>query len=591
VDWKTQLAETEDEYLIGLANKGIVKRAYKDKETAAVKITKMADEAVLQVDEETVTLCLPLGKSKCTCPSRSICRHIILGILALKETVLADLSESADTKETDSSSESSPQKQLQDEILSCPEKMLYKAMGARRLTSFLNKVKENIRPETEESSVLTMHLPGENITVKLLYPLEYSSCTCHKKELCPHKAEAILWYKLKAGALSLKELEESQQKESPISPEQVKDTAAQIKAYLEELMATGLSRISSDVIDSLERFAIISHNAGLADFERSFRTLGTLYQSYLKRQASFQAADLMKKLTKLYQKAVTLLDAEDISTLTRETGEFQAEYLPAGDLELIGITMEHFKDAAGYEGDTVYFLETGSNQWYTYTVARPVFYDQKKKWGRAQKSEAPWGLTCSLENLILLKIRLSNAKCDARRRLSSSKETKGEILSNSRPDPEAVPGWYYEDFRKLFSEQITGQMPLPANFVSQDQKDTQPEPEKSAWGRDLVFIRPAFCEKAVFSDTGQSLSMSLYDRKKREIILELAYSKEDAESIRYLEKIQEDKPPCFIGKIYLRDGRIRLLPLDVWSYSSEYNEQQIVASVPCGDLSVLCNGQ
>ncbi len=344
-----------------------------------------------------------------------------------------------------------------------------------------------------------------------------------------------------------------------------------MKDYLEELMATGLSRVSPDVTDSLERFAIISHNAGLADLERAFRGLGTLYQSYLSRQASFLTADLMKKLTGLYSGVNILLETEDITLLAKEAGTFHADYLTAGNLNLIGITMEHFKDAAGYEGETVYFLETDSNRWYTYTVARPVFYDQRKKWGKPQKSEAPWGLACSLENLIMLRIHLNNAKCDERRRLSSSKETKGEILGNFQPDPEAVPGWYYEDFGKLFSEQITKQMhisaaPVPESAM-QPAVDELPETEQSVWGRDLVLIQPAFCEKAVFSETDQMLLMSLYDREKREIILELAYSKEEAKNIRYLEKIKEDSPPCFIGKIYLRDGRIRLIPVDTWRCS------------------------
>ena len=92
VNWKKQLAEIDDEYLIGLTNKGIVKRAYKDKETAVVKILKSEEEAALQVDGETVILCFPLGDSRCSCPSRSICKHIILGILYLKEqTVHSDM--------------------------------------------------------------------------------------------------------------------------------------------------------------------------------------------------------------------------------------------------------------------------------------------------------------------------------------------------------------------------------------------------------------------------------------------------------------------------------------------------------------------
>lgn len=611
VNWKTQLAETGDEYLIGLTNKGTVKRAYKDKESACVKIMETAEEAILQVDGETVTLRIPLGESKCTCPSRSICRHIILGILVLKESlsdnaeVLSEEERSPDSDEKNAAAEfsdntspeqdkaaespedssetkmktsdtagaagSSMQEQLWKEILSYPEKALCRTMGARHLASFLNKADSNIRPEIEESSVFTIRLPGQNTTVKLLSPLEYSSCTCHKKELCIHKAEAILWCKLKAGALSLKDLDEARKKEIPVDPKQVKDAASQMKDYLEELMATGLSRVSPDVTDSLERFAIISHNAGLADLERAFRGLGTLYQSYLSRQASFLTADLMKKLTGLYSGVNILLETEDITLLAKEAGTFHADYLSAGNLNLIGITMEHFKDAAGYEGETVYFLETDSNRWYTYTVARPVFYDQRKKWGKPQKSEAPWGLACSLENLIMLRIHLNNAKCDERRRLSSSKETKGEILGNFQPDPEAVPGWYYEDFGKLFSEQITKQMhisaaPVPESAM-QPAVDELPETEQSVWGRDLVLIQPAFCEKAVFSETDQMLLMSLYDREKREIILELAYSKEEAKNIRYLEKIKEDSPPCFIGKIYLRDGRIRLIPVDTWRCS------------------------
>ena len=529
MDWSKQLAEINDEYLTGLTNKGIVKRAYKDKETSTVKILKTEEEASVQVDDETVVLRIPLGESMCSCPSRSICKHIILGILVLKE-------QARDTAE----SNTSIQQKVWDEIISFPEKDLYKIMGTRRLSLFYKKVTGNIRPEIEESSVFTLQIPGEATTVKLLSPLQYSSCTCHKKELCAHKAEAILWCKHKAGALSLKELEQFLKKDEPNHPEQIKNAAAQMKECLEELMATGLSRIPPDVTDSLERLAIISHNTGLPDFEKGFRSLCTFYESYLSRQASFQTMDLMRALSKLYLRTVDLLDREDPASPVGGQGEFRAEYLPVGDLSLFGITIEHFEDAAGYEGETVYFLEETTKKWYTYTVARPVFYDTKRKWGKPQKAEAPWGLNCSLEKLIHLQLYLREAKSDERRRLSSSRETRGDIIGTMEPWPEALSHWYYEDFEKLFQEQI---------------------PNKIG---DLVFLQPAFCDRAIFSKTQQALSMTLYDNKKREVLLELAYSKEDSGSIRYLEKIREDAPPCFIGKIYLRDGRIRMEPVDVW---------------------------
>lgn len=562
-DWKKELAKIDDEYLTGLTNKGTVKRAHKDRETAIVKILKTGEDAALQVDGETVILSIPLGESKCSCPSRSICRHILLGILVLKEQ-MAD----AGKEEKDTGAEEKNRERLKKEILDFPEKDLYRVMGSRRLTAFLNKSGKGAVPEIEESSVFTVHLPGENMTVKLLSPLEYSSCSCHKKELCAHKAEAILWCKLKFGALPLKDLEESRKKDIPIDPDQMKNTASQMKNYLEELMASGLSRISPDVTDSLERLAIISHNAGLADFEKSFRALASLYQSYLSRQASFLTLDLVKALTGLYSRVNVLLKTGDIALLAAQAGDFRADYSSVGDLDLTGITIEHYKDASGYEGETVYFLESKLGRWYTYTTARAVFYDNRKKWGRPQKAEAPWGLACSLENLTALRIHLTNAKCDERRRLSSTKETKGEILGNRSSDPEEIPGWYYEDFRRLFSEQIVKQFDLSAEpaakFSAQATTDLPPESAKNIRGRDLVFIQPAFCEKAVFSGTEQTLTMILYDNEKREIILELPYSREDARNIRYLEKIREDDPPCFIGKVYLRDGRIRLIPVDTW---------------------------
>ena len=73
IDWNKHLAEIEEEYLIGLTNKGIVKRACKDKEKADIKILKLEEEAALQVDGETVILSIPLGESKC----RNLCTAIL----------------------------------------------------------------------------------------------------------------------------------------------------------------------------------------------------------------------------------------------------------------------------------------------------------------------------------------------------------------------------------------------------------------------------------------------------------------------------------------------------------------------------------
>ncbi|MDE7014836.1 MAG: hypothetical protein K2P19_09220, partial [Kineothrix sp.] len=95
-DWKEILKEADEDYLIGIANKGIVKRAYKDKKEGGYEVLSSGDEAVVRVGGETVQIKNPLGGSTCTCPSRTVCRHVVLGILALKERMGEEPEEGAE---------------------------------------------------------------------------------------------------------------------------------------------------------------------------------------------------------------------------------------------------------------------------------------------------------------------------------------------------------------------------------------------------------------------------------------------------------------------------------------------------------------
>ena len=91
-NWQSILQEIDDDYLIGISNKGIVKRAYKDMETVSCNtmqdIFSAEDEIEVHVGEEIVQIKLPFGESTCSCPSRSICRHVVQGILPLKAAII-----------------------------------------------------------------------------------------------------------------------------------------------------------------------------------------------------------------------------------------------------------------------------------------------------------------------------------------------------------------------------------------------------------------------------------------------------------------------------------------------------------------------
>ncbi len=596
-NWKEWLKEIDDDYLIGISNKGLVKRAYKDKEAGDYEVLSMEEEAGVRVGEETVQVRYPLGESGCSCPSRTICRHVILGILAVKEqtqaegTNVSEKTEDADggaaetageeqnaetetgvadtVQDTEAGTiEKPPLTELEAEIAAYPFASLQKILGVRYLQAMISDVRSMQRPEITKTSIITVKLPRKEQTVKLLSPLEYSTCTCHKKEFCVYKAAAVLWYQLEHNMTTLDELEKETGDKTEYEIGQIREAARQMKEFLEELLDTGLARVSPDVLEYLERLAIISHNAKLARFEGYWRALYDSYGNYLKRKASFRIRDLMQQTARLYRRVELLLAAENSEQVFRLAGEFKSDYIPIGNLDLIGIAMEHFESQTGYAGETIYFLEEHTKEWYTYTSARPMFYDKSGRAGWQGKAPSPWGLPVSLVDLTEARIHLQGARSDGHGRLSSSQETKGELAGDRRYENRLhtsdLGGWYYQDFGKLFDEQI-GQK-KPKWLREQTGADGgEAEGEESDGGDKLrfVFLRPDSCAKAVFSETEQRLYMSLFDAAGREVVIEVAYSKREAWGIRYLERLREKRRPCFFGRIYLRDGRIRMYPISV----------------------------
>ena len=77
----TALRDADESYLVGMSNKGLYKRAVKDLETAEGEITSQGETITVTIIGETCTLRDPLWESECSCPSRSICRHILTAIL------------------------------------------------------------------------------------------------------------------------------------------------------------------------------------------------------------------------------------------------------------------------------------------------------------------------------------------------------------------------------------------------------------------------------------------------------------------------------------------------------------------------------
>ncbi len=84
---KKALAEADEESITALANKGIYKRACKDIDGLSPESEITGETAEISIGGETVTLKAPLSECRCSCVSRTVCRHIIGAILLMKNSL------------------------------------------------------------------------------------------------------------------------------------------------------------------------------------------------------------------------------------------------------------------------------------------------------------------------------------------------------------------------------------------------------------------------------------------------------------------------------------------------------------------------
>lgn len=577
---KKMIGQTDDDYLIGLCNKGTVKRAYKDLPQEEPSVTWKEEGAEVALKEETCLIRLPLGESTCSCPSRSICRHIVTAILWLKQDFGKEEPEiqgegkaepEAGAGHEGGGSEvpsGGPEKEpkVLEEILQIPVERLKRACRGKHFQQFLAHLRAGDQPSMEESSIVTVAIPWEKAVVKLLEPFDCSTCTCHSRELCAHKAQAVLAYQIAKGRVRLQELEELKEAERLWDVELVRKVCESVCGEAAHQICTGLSRQSPEVSESLERLAVISHRAELPSLETRLREAASEYRQYFERSAAFRTETLLWRLLGIHELAEKLRDTDSQEQIRALAGTFRDTYEPVGQLRLLGMGGRTFSSKTGYEGEIYYFLEPEQKRFYTWTDARPVFYEGiRRRPPGGGNAMAPWGLNCSREQLQSLEFELMDAKAASGGRLSVSKESRGEAVGERSLLNPAVKEQIFWDYEALLEEHFGIRSPKQGLM-------------NRAFGRreKLALAGAVRWDETCFDTVEQRFSWNLYDRKGCRLSIALKYTKEEKLTIQLLERLEQRlkkrsrKAVVFFGSVYLdEEGRLCLYPIEFFIKEAE----------------------
>lgn len=602
---KALIKNVDEDYLTGLSNKGTVKRAAKDLEKESPVLTWTDEGAEIALKEEKCVIRAPLTESGCTCPSRSICRHIVTAVLWMKKEL----------KKEASGQEEERCERFQ-EILDIPAEKLKRACGSTRYRNFLAHIRNGALPPVEESSVVTVSLPWDKATVKLLLPFSGSSCTCHSRELCAHKAQAVLAYQLARKAVTLARLETLLDEENSLDEKLVFKAAASVCETLGQQMGVGLSRQSPEETESLERLAIIAHRAKLPSLESSLRALCGSYEQYFSRSAAFRGEELLGNMLSLYRLAGELKAAAGSGEESKENGadgrkekmralagNFRDTYEPVGKLHLAAMGGRSFSSKTGYAGEIYYFLETEQKMWYTWTDVRPTIYGESRRRPPANSNGAmaPWGLNCSRAELQNLEFDLQNAKAASGVRLSVSQESRGEITGNRSLGNENICGMIWWDFEKMLKDYFFGGLKSGGkrDFAAQEEPDGgQAEnfgiTENGQGRREKLALAGAVrWDETVFDTVSQRFTWSVFDSQGRALFISVKYTKEEKMTVQLLERMEKRlrgrgfEDIVFFGSLYLDgEGRLCLYPIEVFfGEASGKQEAPAAAAAESGGVS------
>ena len=591
-DLKKALADANDEYLIGISNKGVLKRAYKDLETAFINPGFIDKTADITVDNTQCVIKVPLAQSICSCPSKTICRHIITAVLWLKKELLSEKPQSEQTSLTQSSDIILPELsvsgivpenitdviqppqigRLEKELTEYPVDKLQKVMKKKYFNSFIEKARVGALPKLEEGSTVTADIYEENVSVKLLSPLEYSACTCRSKEMCKHKAGVILAWKLRHKVITLDSLVPVRN-DANIDNDKLNSCAGHCLAFVERLLSDGLVRTPADAAEYAEANALICHNAGFSEGENLLRETGSRLKAYAAHSPEFSVYKLFCNIMDTYILMNNVRSENDPQKLKTLTGEFKSSYNIEENINIIPLAQRKINSISGYEGEIYYFLNKSKSgdrlPYLTFSDVRPSYYDNNSY---SRKTNAPWGLYGSCSILMNFEMRLILPKISGIR-LSSSSETQAFQICRPNLNQHEVYEKIYTDFRKLIEENL-----IRTNSNEEDGS--------------LVMIMPERCVSSSFSETSQRHTIVVEDFFEQQLKIQAHYHSKTRSYFEQLASVGKkmleapEKSYVIFGSIFIDEGQCSIYPIAVFDHITVPKPPHIKREPPVNKSSV-----
>jgi hypothetical protein len=501
---------TSEEFLLTLTNRGIYGRAVKDYELLTPPLALSVEEGRLAVDlgDARVLLDRKIAESRCSCPSKTTCKHVLMALFAARDAAEGAAPETetiGDFTELENIDTAELKKEVGKKIFE----------EAARMCADGNEAHFSI-----EAGMLQGYVAAYGITV--YFPktesLEGAVCKCGKKELCIHKVLAILSF-LKQRGLFDPQAEESVLDLPGKSALLLLEKAL---AYTLSLLENGMISADQTDIERAIQFSLKFEGEKIGNLANLFRGIATDMENMLAKNAAFNPAAAFSSVSRIYNTVSLILahqgDSEKCSLLI-EKSRSSYRTVPWGNFT--GFGAYPWMSRSGFTGVSVLVYYREQKTFLTYGASLPNYYEGNERFIGLKnltgilKQEAHWD-GASLNALSSGNFSLKNFKMNAGGRLSSSKETQYMAAGKTKTaDAEAAAA-------SLAGDTETGGSPW-GYFGKQK-------------GRTYRIVYAQGIEDCRYDKAAQILFFTLLDDEDSCDVL-IPYSEVNVKAIQYIEEL------------------------------------------------------
>lgn len=437
----------KEDFLISLTNKGIYNRALKDFEKIKDIINIKFDDDNIKVSFEDVEVIFKndeIKNSVCSCPSKTICKHVIISILYIKD-YLSKI-------DYNSKEEESFNKNNFNYIINISVDELKKISSKKNFEYALDIFKNTPEINIKEDNILEIKLKEAVIYFEKNSRIEKSICSiCKDNNLCYHKIAAILKYKE-----FYNNLEEIKEEYKQIDYNLISFS----KMFVEDIFKKGIYSCNENDFDKAEYIATQLLIKDIPSLSKLFRSVANGIDAMINKKAYFNKLLMFNTIAKIYN-LIRYIETSDNETLNKLIGEKKSKYVENRYSEFIGIGAYPFVFSSGYMGSTSYVYNLNNKEIYSISNIMPTFYESNNNFSIYDNIKLNYTKkninNLSIEDLSKNKSGIENFRTNNDNKISLNKNTNFQLkervnfkfIDSIKKDLEDIFFETYEDIKNI----------------------------------------------------------------------------------------------------------------------------------------------